>query len=165
MKEDQNAPAEQLRPAKVLVAAGSASAPVRAAVAGVGVAVGVHTAGDCAHRAEEENNARKKMSESLMAKWLIELAPGHILDVDAQGVAAQLRFRSRGTGWDKHDRDQAAPLGRHRFFALAVARGFGPIDLPGVLTGRQDIINLDRDNLILGADVGTGFFGRRRRKS
>jgi hypothetical protein len=28
--------------------------------AGVGVAVGVHIAGDCAHRAEEENNARKK---------------------------------------------------------------------------------------------------------
>ena len=92
--------------------------------------------------------------------WLIELAPGYILDVDAQGVAAQLRFRGGGAGWDKHDRDQAAPLGWHRFFSLAVARGFGPIDLPGVLTGRQDIIDLDRDNLILSAYVGTRFFGR-----
>src|ERR1700736_1523098 len=92
--------------------------------------------------------------------WLIEPAPGHILDVDAQGVAAQLRFRGRGAGWDKHNRDQTAPLGCYGFFSLAIARGLGPIDLPGVLTGRQDIIDLDRDNRILSAYVGTRFFSR-----
>ena len=48
---------------------------------------------------------------------LIEPTPGYILDVDAQGIAAQLRFRGRCAGRDKHNCDQAAPLGCYIAFS------------------------------------------------
>jgi hypothetical protein len=45
--------------------AGSAAAPERGVLAGVGVVAGVHTGCDCAQRTEE-NNARKKMDKGFM---------------------------------------------------------------------------------------------------